>query len=154
MIVARNTKLLGTAHYNNTTSNPYNPNNPPLAVSLGEGTNDEMFQVYFWYTTYRFSDEKLVFDTTTPKMVLMSKIAVQNNTLSIYPNPNTGEKVYINCKEFTIQEVQIFDIQGRLIKIAPVTNNVFDISDVQKGIYSLLFKSHSENYIKQKLVLH
>ncbi|HEX6641761.1 MAG TPA: peroxiredoxin, partial [Thermoanaerobaculia bacterium] len=35
-------QFLLTAHYDNSSSNPRNPNDPPKAVSWGEATTDEM----------------------------------------------------------------------------------------------------------------
>ncbi|HWA84314.1 MAG TPA: EF-hand domain-containing protein, partial [Fimbriimonadaceae bacterium] len=44
------TELSLVAHYDNSTNNPHNPNNPPKAVSFGEQTTDEMCYAFFSYT--------------------------------------------------------------------------------------------------------
>lgn len=50
--------------YNNTTSNPYNPNYPPIEVKEGDGfhsmkATDEMFQFFFQYMIYKQGDDTL-----------------------------------------------------------------------------------------------
>ena len=47
----------GIASYDNTSANPFNPNDPPQNVTFGEGTTDEMFFVFFDYVLYEEGDE-------------------------------------------------------------------------------------------------
>ena len=49
--------LHGIASYDNTSANPFNPNDPPQNVTFGEGTTDEMFFVFFDYVLYEEGDE-------------------------------------------------------------------------------------------------
>ena len=49
--------LHGIASYDNTSANPFNPNDPPQNVTFGEGTTDEMFFVFFDYVLYQEGDE-------------------------------------------------------------------------------------------------
>ena len=49
--------LHGIASYDNTSANPFNPNDPPQNVIFGEGTTDEMFFVFFDYVLYQGGDE-------------------------------------------------------------------------------------------------
>ena len=49
--------LHGIASYDNTSTNPFNPNDPPQNVTFGEGTTDEMFFVFFDYVLYEEGDE-------------------------------------------------------------------------------------------------
>ena len=51
--------LHGIATYDNTTNNPFNPNSPPQNVTFGEGTEDEMFFVFFDYVLYEAGDESI-----------------------------------------------------------------------------------------------
>lgn len=48
--VAQGTRLGLTAHYDNSTSNPRNPNSPPKKVGWGEQTTDEMCLAFVYYT--------------------------------------------------------------------------------------------------------
>ena len=49
--------LHGEATYDNTTNNPFNPNDPPQWVSFGEGTEDEMFFIFMDLVPYQEGDE-------------------------------------------------------------------------------------------------
>lgn len=51
--------LHGIATYDNTMNNPFNPNSPPQNVTFGEGTEDEMFFVFFDYVLYEVGDESI-----------------------------------------------------------------------------------------------
>lgn len=79
--------LWANATYDNTTANPYNPNNPPQAVSLGEGTGDEMLLVYFWYTLYAAGDENIIIDPSTPKNISSVLRIDPAADTKLYPNP-------------------------------------------------------------------
>ncbi len=48
--VAAGTRIGMTAHYDNSTSNPRNPNSPPKKVGWGEQTTDEMCIAFVYYT--------------------------------------------------------------------------------------------------------
>lgn len=154
LIAARNTKLAGTAHYNNTSANPYNPNNPPLAVALGEGTNDEMFQIYFWYTTYRFGDENLVFDSTAPKNVLSQQTMNKQLNVVLFPNPNSSRLVQIHNEGQSIKELQIINARGELVEAKfNASKSAFDVSNLPSGIYGVILKSHDGKSSFHKLIL-
>lgn len=60
--VPAGTILNAEAFYNNTTTNSHNPSNPPLNVSAGEGTYDEMFLVFFAYMLRQPGDENIIID--------------------------------------------------------------------------------------------
>ena len=47
------------ATYDNTSSNPDNPNDPPEYVFWGDGTEDEMFFVAYRYLEYQEGDENI-----------------------------------------------------------------------------------------------
>jgi uncharacterized repeat protein (TIGR01451 family) len=58
-------------------------------------------------------------------------------SISVYPNPTKGT-VNINCSN-TIQSVQLYDIQGRILQTNLVNENqaVLDISNQSNGVYFL-----------------
>ncbi len=53
-------RLYTTANYDNTSSNSNNPSNPPVGVGWGDGTNDEMLVVFYYYVPYQEGDENIV----------------------------------------------------------------------------------------------
>jgi hypothetical protein len=47
LVIPAGSVLHAYGTYDNTTNNPFNPSNPPVTVTWGEGTNDEMFYLPF-----------------------------------------------------------------------------------------------------------
>ncbi|MCS6935074.1 MAG: T9SS type A sorting domain-containing protein [Chitinophagales bacterium] len=62
VVIPAGSVLRMRAYYDNTTNNPFNPNNPPQNVTAGEGTGDEMMMVFFTYLPYQNGDENLIID--------------------------------------------------------------------------------------------
>jgi hypothetical protein len=115
-------KLYGKALYDNTTNNPFNPNNPPQNISFGLNTTDEMFLIYFQYMPYQTGDELINLDSLiTLQTPTGSKepIAVNEGGLFLtsYPNPSddlTMLQYYLqNTSEISLG---IYDLQGKLVK--------------------------------------
>lgn len=50
MKLPKGSKVHVEAVYDNSTKNPYNPNNPPKPITWGEQTTDEMFLLVASYT--------------------------------------------------------------------------------------------------------
>ena len=75
--------------------------------------------------------------------------------ISIYPNPNNGA-FYINSS-FTIYEMKIFNIQGKLILQKTVNNNKqleINLSGSPKGIYIIqLINQQDKVEINKKLII-
>ena len=145
------TSLRGQASYNNTSSNPLNPNNPPQAVSLGEGTGDEMFLVYFWFTLYQQGDENIVIDNSVLKNV--SKTSVLKTEITrIYPNP-ASDFAWVSDIRFAIGSYmwRITDITG---KIMAEGNSTMDsgkrckipVTDIPAGAYQISIQQGSTYY--------
>ncbi len=57
------------ARYDNSSSNPRNPNNPPKLVKFGVGTKDEMCVIWLFYTV---DSERLTLNTPAPSTYLDS----------------------------------------------------------------------------------
>lgn len=116
-------RIYGTANYDNTTANIYNPNNPPQTVCAGLNTSDEMFLVYFHYLAYQAGDELLDMDSLTqppnqggnPTAIVHE--ASGSHYLMAYPNPFEQQ---VNIEYYLENEaevsLQIFDIHGRLVR--------------------------------------
>ena len=117
VIIPKGSTLWGEAYYDNTSSNPNNPNFPSKAISLGEGTGDEMMLVYYWMSPYNPGDENMVLDTTSLKSIL----SITRNPLStqwkIYPNPiQTNSASPMNIESETpIVGIELVDLAGKTI---------------------------------------
>ena len=147
------TKLYAYCTYNNTSSNPNNPNTPPLRVSAGENTTNEMMLVYFSYTQYQAGDENIVLDTSAlinlnDTLNTVGINEVPNTLIStpqLYdavPNPAKDETLitYYLPNTATV-EMKVFDLQGRLVDVINATNNLganslnYNTSKLQSGNY-------------------
>lgn len=74
--------------YDNTVWNPLNPNDPPVEVTYGSLTTDEMFLVYFIWADYEDGDEQLVFGTLDEgEPSEISEQQVSSSSLRVHPNP-------------------------------------------------------------------
>ena len=52
-------KFFSEFSYDNTSSNPHNPNSPPQLITAGENTDDEMFVVFLQYIYIRMEMKNL-----------------------------------------------------------------------------------------------
>jgi hypothetical protein len=135
-IVEKGSTMWGEAYYDNTAQNRNNPNTPPQAVSLGEGTKDEMMLVYFWLTTYMPGDESMVIDNSALKNI-SAVIKPEAQSLKLYPNPSSNR---IRIENIQSQSAyQIFDMTGKTMSKGDVSteNPLVDISDLSNGTYFL-----------------
>ena len=112
--------------YNNTTSNPTNPNNPtPKTVSAGDATTDEMMLVYFSYVPYQAGDQNIsqdtsalvdITDTGTATGINDHELQSTPQLYNAWPNPATGETMLSYYLPTTgMAEMKIYDLNGRLV---------------------------------------
>lgn len=149
-------KAYAVANYDNTTDNERNPNKQnPQNVSLGEGTEDEMMLVYFWYMLYRNGDENLVIDDTdyTETEDSVSTGVSYDDIISTpqfyEPFPNPANDV-VNLKFYLPNSesvgFEIYDLNGRLLyeepqKMFPVGLNDLGVSlQLASGTYQIVLK--------------
>jgi hypothetical protein len=109
-------RLYVNAVYDNTSSNPHNPNNPPQWVFAGENTSDEMLMVYFHYLLYQPGDELIDLES-----LLNLGIPSSENTANewiIYPQPAATSTHIIPPSIAVGDQVSLFvyDGAGRLIR--------------------------------------
>ena len=96
--------------YDNTTANELNPNSPPITVSNGSLTTDEMFLTYFIYADYQEGDELIDLGSVSS---LDEKAPAQN--VSVYPNP-ANDFLTVELPDGVAQvQVRVLDSKGRLI---------------------------------------
>lgn len=115
-------KIKGEGKYDNTSANLHNPHNPPITVTAGLNTSDEMFIVYFHYMLYQAGDENYDLEQLM-SLGLEEQLQQQPGAISVFPNP-TSEGTSITHSEWKagdIVSIFIYDSQGRLIK--KVTEN-------------------------------
>lgn len=141
------------ATYDNTSDNPYNPNNPPKFISWGEKTSDEMYYLPLIYMQYKPGDENLYFDDVAQNNEVGDEFA-KDKLYPLFPNPASTEVTV----PFTIARtgkvsLAVYDINGRLcltqfsqqLTINGMHKVPINISTLPKGEYNV--KLTTENYM-------
>lgn len=160
--IVSGTSLRAEAFYDNTLNNPFNPNNPPQLVHLGEGTGDEMMLVYFAYTLYMNGDENIVQDTTTGTFTFNDEPSVIGD-IQLLPNP-AGEQatLLIQAFDYTPVNINVYDLNGRLVmqvasqKILSEMINSLPIhtSELASGLYVVQVQNEQVNKTLKLSVQH
>lgn len=154
LIINAGLTLWGEGYYNNTASNVNNPNSPPIAVTKGEGTDDEMMLIYFWYTGYQAGDENIVMDSM-PLKNLSSVINPTKNIVNIAPIPANQHLQFSSNLE--INKVTLFSLEGQKITEYQVDNKKEGSINCQyqpDGMYILELKSKETITRKKILIAH
>jgi len=74
-----------------------------------------------------------------------------NNQITVYPNPASNTLTILTNNNLTIQQLQLFDITGKLI--AKFSNQTeIDLSAVANGMYLLNIQTQNGNVVKQVVV--
>lgn len=156
-------KIKGEGVYDNTSMNPENPNSPPITVTAGLNTSDEMFLVYFHYMAYQAGDENYDMEALMSAS-LEEQIPEDGSPISIYPNPfnESTNIVHPGIKAGDVVSVYIYDYQGKLIKkllqSTTSTNNGFHVAwdgtsdsnaNVRNGVYFVSININGQNITKQ-----
>jgi Secretion system C-terminal sorting domain/Copper type II ascorbate-dependent monooxygenase, C-terminal domain len=164
IVIPGGSKLWAIATYDNTTNNPYNPNSPPLDVSKGEATTDEMMLVYFTYTASQASDENIIVDTASHSnhhlncnANTITSIKNSNNQTPIFalhPNPNDGIFSIYFAKNIET-EICIYNMHGQLIYNDKqyISGKSVSIQQFSRGIYVVKAKQKGMDVWQSKLVV-
>jgi hypothetical protein len=158
-----NSVVYGVATYDNTTANPHNPNSPPQLVTVGESTTNEMMLVYFGALVAFPGDNSIVIDTSTIKSTYndcqyktgFSSIDVDNDAISVYPNP-ANNTLNISTREvFNI--IKIYNYLGEMV--LKENNNLLarfniETNDLASGEYVIVFTKEDQIISKKISILH
>lgn len=108
------------ALYDNTINNLFNPNSPPLPVSAGESTTDEMMLEYFFFLPYQAGDEFISQDSlslagiSTPEM---DGFIVTAQLFDVSPNPVSDQATICFYLPKSLKtKLTLHDMQGRLLR--------------------------------------
>jgi len=154
LIINAGLTLWGEGYYNNTASNLFNPNTPPVAVSKGESTTDEMMLVYFWYTGYQPGDENIVMDSM-PLKNLSNVIIPVKNTVNIAPIPANQSLQF--SSNLAITQITLFSLKGQKIIEYQLDKHKTGSINCQyqpDGMYILELKSEQTVTRKKILIAH
>ena len=158
--VATGYRIKGEAKYDNSVNNPHNPNSPPLNVSSGFNTTDEMFLVYFHFMPYMNGDEN--YDLQELMSATLGDYMEEDlNGIVSYPNP-FQENICIEFKDpFEISDqIFVYSSSGDFIcKLDPIVGASKVLWDgknsngqnVSNGAYYLSARIKGKAYSKKLL---
>lgn len=118
--IPRNSKIYYEATYDNTTANPYNPNNPPKSISWGFSTTEEMYLCYVFAMPYEAGDENISQETVTsvgekePAPKEPSTIDIRG----VFPQPvNASSTPHLNFTLFANETItlDVVDMRGQIV---------------------------------------
>ena len=103
------------------------------------------------YFTYSVIDNfGCEYDTTISVVVdecTQVEDLLNKNKLSIYPNP-AKDFIQIQSGE-NINSIEILSVDGKLVKQVAISNNSFNVSDLDKGIYYVKIGNRIQKFIKE-----
>ncbi|MBD3638089.1 MAG: T9SS type A sorting domain-containing protein [Crocinitomicaceae bacterium] len=111
------TDIFGKGIWDNTASNPNNPNDPPITISAGLNTSDEMFLIYFHYMDYQAGDENVNVDSLTTEFLSLNEPTEEASFATAYPNPfKLSTDITYQLSTSGYVSIYIYDIQGKMVK--------------------------------------
>jgi hypothetical protein len=96
------------------------------------------------------------FNTTDNKVIIIKDSTLglseseEKNKISIYPNPTT-DYLYIKS-DLTIKEIQISDLNGRIINNLELQDNKMNLSSLQSGIYFAKISDENGKTLTKKII--
>ena len=162
MRIPSGTMLHAYATYDNTTDNPFQPNDPPQNVWQGEATTDEMMLVYFAYMAYQPGDENIVLDSTlltTNTLQPVENDVIQN--VVIAPNPVRDQlNAQFDLAESTKLHLCIIDQEGKIVQTRderePIGSGAhrvqIDVSALPPGSYYLEIQGARASVAGQRFI--
>ena len=86
--------------------------------------------------------QQLIFSNTTDLRL--------SESIELYPNPTT-EMIYFDMGDQAIDQITIFDLNGRIIKNEKHSENWVDVSGLQAGYYHVILQG-SDNLFRGKFI--
>lgn len=87
-----------------------------------------------------------------PLLVTNIKNDTINNLYTIYPNPAIND-ILVNSEKSITVKIEIFELTGRIVSSGKVnTNEEFNISNLNRGIYLIRITDEERNSFTQKLI--
>jgi hypothetical protein len=117
LLLPAGSTVYGEASFDNTSSNESNPHSPPITVSAGLNTTDEMFLVYFHFMLFQPGDENLdlqeMLSAAYQDLVGTSK----KEELCVTPNPFSEEvTIILSTQQGDALSAYIYDSQGHCVR--------------------------------------
>lgn len=72
--------------------------------------------------------------------------------LSIYPNPASGQKVYVSTRAGKSKRIEIFNVLGKNVLSAELVGNELNISSLDPGIYIMKIQEGKSSATRKLVV--
>ena len=72
--------------------------------------------------------------------------------MRIYPNPVDGNYVTILSPVNGIKDIQIFDLNGRVVIDTDINNNTLDVSSINSGFYMIKVTIDGQSKVSKLVV--
>ncbi len=79
----------------------------------------------------------------------LEDIVITSNQIILYPVPSTGVIYFKMGSSINIETINLYNIQGNLIKNYTLFNKSLDISNLSNGIYLMKIKTNKNTYIRK-----
>lgn len=86
----------------------------------------------------------------SPTEVSLKEVPIEG--LSIFPNPASGQKVYINTKSGKPKKVEIYNVLGNNVLAAQMTGNELNISNLEPGVYIMKIQEGKSSATRKLVV--
>ena len=87
---------------------------------------------------------------STPQELSVKELPIEG--LSIYPNPASGQKVYITTKAGKSKTVEIFNVLGKNVLSTELIGNELNISSLDPGIYIMKIQEGKSSATRKLVV--
>lgn len=148
------------ATYDNTTANASNPSHPPVTVTAGENTTNEMMIVFFVFTLYQTGDENIIADSAMVAVPLTYYHGQQ--LLDVYPNPVANDLI-VKCyfEEPDKGDIELTDMQGKVVRRFMTNSTIssgynaytYSVSGLPPGTYTLVMRTSQQVQSKKIIVV-
>ncbi len=140
--------------YDNTAANPSNPNIPPLTMTWGEGTEDEMFYFILQLLDYQSGDENISLESSLGS----EEHSLHQPSFNLFPNPvvdelnlqfylSSPQEVRWNCIDLMGKTVQEASLEGKLQRGLHTLK--IDTKELAVGSYVLSLEIGEQRLVKR-----
>lgn len=161
--VIAGTTIEADAYYDNTFNNINNPSMPPVDVSAGENTTDEMMLVFYVFTIYQQGDENVVIDSTPLVNVIPVTYYHGQQLLTPYPNPASNELI-VKCyfDEADKAKIDLLDMNGKIAQHFAENISInngystftYHLDNLPNGEYILQLKTSMQKLSQKVIIQH
>ena len=99
---------------------------------------------FFLFATSNYAQES--------SLNAVSNASIDIPGLSIYPNPVSNGKIYINSSLNTVKQVNIYDVLGKKVLSTSLLGKELGISELKAGVYILRIKQNDYSATRKLVV--